>query len=136
VPNTQSGWKQVGLFPCRGSGVPCRTLSLVSATCIGTVKPGFTAHFPAVYAAPVGVAAMRRATRYRPATAFAGPGLSPARLFPKLSWSFQKHANVFPPDRSLAVAARNEAAYRAATARERYLTHPQKYVTVIPKRCP
>ena len=33
--------KQVGLFPCRGSVVPCRTLSLVSATCHGTVKPGF-----------------------------------------------------------------------------------------------
>jgi hypothetical protein len=33
--------KQVGLFPCRGSVVPCRTLSVVSATCHGTVKPGF-----------------------------------------------------------------------------------------------
>src|SRR5215475_2671849 len=28
------------LFPCRGSVVPCRTLSLVSATCHGNVKPG------------------------------------------------------------------------------------------------
>src|SRR5215831_2249344 len=35
-----SGSKQVGLFPCRGSVVPCRTLSLVSATYRGTVKPG------------------------------------------------------------------------------------------------
>jgi hypothetical protein len=29
------------LFPCRGSVVPCRTLSLVSVTRDGTVKPGF-----------------------------------------------------------------------------------------------
>lgn len=29
------------LFPCRGPVVPCRTLSLVSATCNGTVKPWF-----------------------------------------------------------------------------------------------
>jgi hypothetical protein len=43
----------------------------------------------------------------------------------RLSRSFQKYAYVFPPDRSLAVAARNEAAYRAATARERYVTRPQ-----------
>src|SRR5215472_2052167 len=28
------------LFPCRGSVVPCRTLSLVSAICPGTVKTG------------------------------------------------------------------------------------------------
>src|SRR5262249_27723040 len=28
------------LFPCRGPVVPCCTLSLVSATCKGTVKPG------------------------------------------------------------------------------------------------
>jgi hypothetical protein len=31
--------KQVGLFPCRGPVVPCRTLFLVWATCRGTVKP-------------------------------------------------------------------------------------------------
>ena len=31
--------KQVGLFPCRGSGVPCRTLCLVSTTCKPAVKP-------------------------------------------------------------------------------------------------
>jgi hypothetical protein len=30
----------VGFFPCRGSVVPCRTLSPVSATCDGAVKPG------------------------------------------------------------------------------------------------
>src|SRR6516162_9057937 len=35
------GSKQVGLFPCRGSVVPCRTLPLVSATCHGTVKLEF-----------------------------------------------------------------------------------------------
>jgi hypothetical protein len=29
------------MFPCRGSGVPCRTLLLVSATCKGTVNPWF-----------------------------------------------------------------------------------------------
>ena len=34
----QSRWD---LFPCRGPVVPCRTLSLVSATCNGTVKPWF-----------------------------------------------------------------------------------------------
>jgi hypothetical protein len=32
---------QVGLFPCRGSVVPCCTLSLVSVTCDGAVKPWF-----------------------------------------------------------------------------------------------
>jgi len=31
------------LFPCRGPVVPCRTLSLVSATCNGPVKPWFSA---------------------------------------------------------------------------------------------
>jgi hypothetical protein len=39
MQNTRSQSKQVGLFPCRGPVVPCRTLSLVSATCNGTVKP-------------------------------------------------------------------------------------------------
>src|SRR5215472_16020482 len=34
----QSRWD---LFPCRGPVVPCRTLSLVSATCNRTVKPWF-----------------------------------------------------------------------------------------------
>ncbi len=29
------------MFPCRGPVVPCRTLSSVSATCNGTVKPWF-----------------------------------------------------------------------------------------------
>jgi hypothetical protein len=32
MQSTLSGSKQVGLFPCRGSVAPCRTLSLVSAT--------------------------------------------------------------------------------------------------------
>jgi hypothetical protein len=41
VQFTLSQSKQVGLFPCRGWVVPCRTLLLVSATCRGTVKPGF-----------------------------------------------------------------------------------------------
>ena len=43
MQSTLSESKQVGLFPCRGPVVPCRTLSLVSATCDGTVKPGFEA---------------------------------------------------------------------------------------------
>src|SRR5215469_6397910 len=34
----QSRWD---LFPCRGPVVPCCTLSVVSATCTGTVKPLF-----------------------------------------------------------------------------------------------
>ena len=39
MQSTLSQSKQVGLFPCRGPVVPCRTLSVVSATCHGTVKP-------------------------------------------------------------------------------------------------
>src|SRR4030095_119763 len=39
---TLSGSKQVGLFPCRGPVVPCRTLPPVSATRDGTVKSAFT----------------------------------------------------------------------------------------------
>ena len=35
---TLSQSKQVGLFPCRGPVVPCRTLSILSGTCRGTVK--------------------------------------------------------------------------------------------------
>ena len=41
MQRTLSQSKQVGLFPCRGSVVPCRTLSVVSETYHGTVKPGF-----------------------------------------------------------------------------------------------
>jgi hypothetical protein len=41
VQCTLSLSKQVGLFPCRGPVAPCRTLPVVSATCHGTVKPGF-----------------------------------------------------------------------------------------------
>jgi len=94
VQSTLFGSKQVGLFPCRGSGVPCRTLSLVSATCTGTVKPGFTAHFLTVYASSLGVALMRRTTRYRPARyGFCRAGLSPAGLFSK---GFIRSFGLFP----------------------------------------
>jgi len=41
-------------------------------------------------------------------------------LYGGLSTPFRKYNNVFPGHRSLPVAARNEAAHRAATARERY----------------
>ncbi|SPF38018.1 hypothetical protein SBA4_2110009 [Candidatus Sulfopaludibacter sp. SbA4] len=54
MQSTLCGSNQVGVFPCRGPVAPCRTLWLVSATCNGTVKPGFTARFLAAYASPLG----------------------------------------------------------------------------------
>src|SRR5882724_1968985 len=55
--------KQVGLFPCRGSGVPCRTLYLVSATCKGTVKPWFAR--PAASGDDISTQKLRGACRSR-----------------------------------------------------------------------
>jgi hypothetical protein len=41
MQSTLSESKQVGFFPCRGSVVPCCTLSLVSETCPALSNQGF-----------------------------------------------------------------------------------------------